>query len=660
MAYFSTHGRHMAGARRAFWAIAAFLAIGLMAAFLPAGTGGSPSAPILPVSAWVDAVMNWLVRDAAIGNLALSDLTRAMAAAAQWPIEALQKVLAEGWVSGAGFNKKQILPPASWLGVTLAASFLAWRLAGRRLALFAAIAGCYLALFGLWTSAMMTLSSVLFCVLAALGLGLIVGIRAHRSPGIEPAVRAIMNVMQTVPIFSYLLPTLLLFGYGPSAALFATVAFAMPPMVHATVLALQSVPSDTLDLARMTGCTRRQTLWKVELPVALPRLAIGLNQVVMMTLNMVIIASMIGAGGLGYDVLRALRRLDFGAAFEAGMAIVVLAVLLDRLTQALAQRQSVGRRTDRRGRDLLIALALIIVPTGLSLLVPALALWPKALTLTVAAPLNDAVSFVNTRFFDPLEALRTVALLHLMNPFRDLMQALPWPLVIAAVTGAGWWLGGLRAGLTVLALAMFILLTGYWRAAMGSLYLTTLAVLVSLVIGLPFGIWVASRPRLQHAVQVLLDTLQTLPTLVYLLPAVMLFRNGDFSALIAIVSYAIAPAVRYGIDGMLHVPSERVEAAAMSGCTRWQTFRHVRLPAALPTLLLGVNQTVMMALSMLVIAALVGTRELGQEVFTALSQGLAGPGIVAGLCVACLALIIDTLLKAAAARAMQRQGDTHA
>ncbi len=250
------------------------------------------------------------MRDARLGGLALSDLTRALAAAAQWPIEVLQKILAEGWVSGAGFNKKQILPPASWLGVTLAVALLAGRLAGWRLALFAVASGVYIATFGLWTSAMMTLSSVLFCALAALLLGLLIGIRAHRSPGIEPTVRAIMNVIQTVPIFSYLLPTLLLFGYGPSAALFATVAYAMPPMVHATVLALQSVPSDTMDLARMTGCSRRQTLWKVELPVAMPRLAIGLNQVVMMTLNMVIIASMIGAGGLGYDVLRALRRLD--------------------------------------------------------------------------------------------------------------------------------------------------------------------------------------------------------------------------------------------------------------------------------------------------------------------------------------------------------------
>ena len=640
-------------------ALLALVAVALAAFVFPFGTGGTPEAPPLPVSAWVDAAMTWIVRDAAVFGIGLSDITRAFAAAAQWPIEMMQKVLAEGWVSGAGFNKKQILPPASWLGVTLAAALLAWRLAGPRLAAFAAASGVYLAVFGLWTSAMMTLSSVLFCVLASLALGLVLGIRAHRSPGIEPTVRAVMNVMQTVPIFSYLLPTLLLFGYGPSAALFATVAYAMPPMVHATVIALQSVPSDTLDLARMTGCSRRQTLWKVELPVALPRLAIGLNQVVMMTLNMVIIASMIGAGGLGYDVLRALRRLDFGAAFEAGMAIVVLAVLLDRLTQALARQQSAGGGKKPARRALLTGVALILLPSALSLYLPALALWPKEWTLSVAAPLNDAVSYINQQFHDPLEAIRTVVLLYIMNPIRDAMQMLPWPLVIAGTAIAGWRLGGLRTAATVAALGLFIVITGYWSAAMGSVYLTLLSVLLSLAIGFPFGIWVAGKARLQAAVQLFLDTLQTLPTLVYLLPAVMLFRNGDFSALIAILSYAVAPAVRYGIDGMLHVPAERIEAAAMSGCSRWQTFRYVRLPGALPTLLLGVNQTVMMALSMLVIAALVGTRELGQNVFTALSQGLAGPGIVAGLCVACLALIIDTLLKAAAARAMQTQGNDH-
>jgi glycine betaine/proline transport system permease protein len=642
------------------WTVPVFLVLVAALGFaLPGSFGHLPDQAPLPLADWVGGGLNWFARDAAIGGLKIADLSRALAAAAEAPIDGLKVLLAEGVVTGAGFNKVQLAPPLSWLGVILATALLALRLSGRSLALMTLTAGAYLVFFGLWASAMTTLASVALCVVAALAIGLALGIWAYRSPGAEGVLRGVMNVMQTVPIFSYLLPTLLLFGYGPSAAVFATVVYALPPMVHATVLALRSVPAEALELARMTGCSRAQTLWKVELPVAVPRLAIGLNQVVMMTLNMVIIASMIGAGGLGYDVLRALRRLDFGTGFEAGMAIVALAVVLDRLTQAAARNQSTGRHGLWTRRDTVVALALLLVPTLASLAVPPLAAWPEKWALTTAPFWNGAVSFINQNFYGPLEAIRTALLLSVMNPFRDLLLAAPWSIVVALVGLAGYALGGVRTGLYVALLLLFIVVAGYWTAAMGSLYLTILSVAIALAIGMPFGIWAAGRPRLHGPVQLVLDTLQTLPTLVYLLPAVMLFRNGDFSALIAITSYAIAPAVRYGMAGMEHVPPERIEAAAMSGCTPWQTFRFVRLPAALPTLLLGVNQTVMMALSMLVIAALVGTRELGQEVFTALSRGETGPGIVAGLCVACIALVFDALLKAAAARAARHEGTLH-
>ncbi len=641
------------------WTLIAVALLIVAAPAFPAFLSDVPAWLIAPLSDWVGRALEWFARDAAIGGVTVAEITRAVAAGAEKPIDWLTVLLADGWVSGAGFNKVQVAPPLSWLGVVLATALLAWRLSGRGLAALTLLAGFYLAFFGLWASAMITLASVLLSVLTALALGLAIGIRAYRSPGTEATVRAVMNVMQTVPIFSYLLPTLLLFGYGPSAALFATVVYALPPMVHATVLALRSVPEESLELARMTGCSRFQTLWKVELPVAVPRLAIGLNQVVMMTLNMVIIASMIGAGGLGYDVLRALRRLDFGTGFEAGMGIVALAIVLDRLTQVAAHNLSTGQRGLWHRRDSAIALALLLVPTVVGLALPVLNQVPKEMTLTTAPFWNGVVTFINTTFYDPLEAFRTAMLLGVMNPLRDLLLAAPWALILALLALAGWAIGGMRTALYVAGLTLFVGVAGYWDPAMGSVYLTLLSVLIALALGLPFGIWVSSRKRLHAPVQLVLDTLQTLPTLVYLLPAVMLFRNGDFSALIAIVSYAIAPAVRYGMAGMAHVPVERIEAAAMTGCTRGQTFRLVQLPAALPTLLLGLNQTVMMALSMLVIAALVGTRELGQEVFTALSRGETGPGIVAGLCVACIALVADALLKAGAARAAKHQGGAH-
>ncbi len=625
------------------------------APFLPAPLVDVPQAMILPLSDRLGAALIWFAREASLGGIAVQDLTRGLANVIDAPIGGLQMLLAEGYVTGAGFNKVQLAPPLSWLGVILATIFLAWRLSGRGLSLLAGLAGSYVVVFGHWPSAMTTLANVLLCVVIAVVLGLTLGIWSARSARMETALRGLMNVMQTVPIFSYLIPTLLLFGYGPSAALAATVIYAVPPMVHATVLALRSVPSEMHELAALTGCTRRQALWHVELSVALPKLAIGLNQVVMMSLNMVIIASMIGAGGLGFDVLTALRKLDIGAGLEAGMAIVCLAVVLDRLTQAAVRTSAAGRRILRPG-DGWRLLALLAVPTGLSLLVPQLAQWPGGWRITTAPVWNDLVSWINVTFYAPLEALRTFWLLWIMYPLRDTLLAAPWASVVAIAALAGWGLGGARLAAMSGGLLMFIAVSGYWDAAMVSVYLVTLSVVVALFLGFPLGFWLAGRSALVEPARLVLDTLQTLPTLVYLLPAVMLFRNGDFSALIAVSSYAFAPAVRYGMEGLRAVPPDRMEAAAMIGCTRWQAFRAVELPAALPTLILGVNQTIMMALSMLVIAALVGTSELGQKVFTALSQGKTGEGIVAGLAVAALALTADALLVAWTARRARAMG----
>jgi glycine betaine/proline transport system permease protein len=613
--------------------------------FWPGWLVDVPQALVLPLADRLGRGMEWFAREAAVGGLAVQDATRAFAGLIDGPIRGLQVLLADGWVTGAGFNKVQVVPPLSWLGLIGLAAFLALRLSGRGLAALVAAAGLYVVTFGHWPSAMTTLANVALCGIAALGIGLALGIWSARSPRAEAILRGIMNVMQTVPIFSYLIPTLLLFGYGPAAALAATVIYALPPMVHATVLALRSVPAEVHELAALTGCTRRQRLWQVELPVALPKLAIGLNQVVMMSLNMVIIASMIGAGGLGFDVLNALRSLDIGKGLEAGMAIVALAVVLDRLTQAAARANAGGARVLRRG-DGRWMLVILLLPTVASLVLPALSEWPKGWRLTTAPYWDALVDWINLTWFAALDAFRSFALLRVMYPLRDALLAMPWALAIAAAALAGASLGGMRLAATVAGLLGFVALSGYWDAAMVSTYLVTLSVLLALVIGLPLGFLLARVPGATEPARLFLDTLQTLPTLVYLLPAVMLFRNGDVSAIIAISSYALAPAVRYGMEGLRQVPADRMEAAAMVGCTRWQAFRAVELPAAMPTLILGVNQTIMMALSMLVIAALVGTSELGQKVFTALSQGKTGEGIVAGLAVAALALTADALLVA--------------
>jgi glycine betaine/proline transport system permease protein len=400
-------------------------------------------------------------------------------------------------------------------------------------------------------------------------------------------------------------------------------------------------------------------LWQVQLPTALAKIAVGLNQSIMMTLNMVIIASMIGAGGLGFDVLKALRKLDIGRGLEAGMGIVALAIILDRISQAVARRAAHGKHREPGQWPLWRLVGLwMVVATGIALILDPVQAWPKDYVISTATFWNDLVSWINRELYDVLNAFRTFALLEVMRPIRDALAAAPWSMMIGLLAVGAYALAGARLALYCAALAFAIVLTGYWIPAMNSLYLISISVTLAVIMGFPIGFWLASRPRYQTAANLALDTLQTLPTLVYLLPAVMLFRIGDVSAVIAIILYAMAPAIRYAMVGMSQVPVARLEAAQIAGCTSWQTLRWIRFPAALPTLLIGVNQTIMMAFSMLIIAALVGTKDLGQEVLIALNRSLVGEGIVAGLCVACLALIADALLKAGAARASTHRHKT--
>ena len=610
-----------------------------------------PGFLLIPLSDWVGAGLTWFAREADIFGIAIQQITRGIAEFFNKPIKWAIVALADGIVGGRGLNRTQVIPPLPWVSVGGLMVLLAYRFGGIRLSATALLAVGFLVTFGLWHNAMVTLASVLASVAVAIVVGLFLGIWSYRNEKVEDVTRAIMNVMQTVPIFAYLVPTLLLFGYGPSAALIATVLYALPPMVHNTVLALKSIPPETIQCGEISGCTQRQLMRWVQLPSALPKLAVGINQAIMMTLNMVIIASMIGAGGLGFDVLVALRKLDIGSGLEAGLGIVALAVILDRISQAAALRASQGVFRGKHQRHLWqICLGWIIATTAIAQFIPVLQFWPDSLVLSTADYWNQWVSWINLEFYDSLNKVRTVLLLEIMRPLRDTLAATPWLLVVSIITIFGLILGGLKLGVLVSFYMLFIVVTGYWDPAMNSVYLIIISVSLALLIGFPLGFCFALTPRLQPGINLFLDTLQTLPTLVYLLPAVMLFRIGDVSAVIAVTSYALATAIRYAMVGLNQIPPARIEAAQMAGCKPWQTFLWVRLPAAFPTLILGINQTIMMAFSMLIIAALVGTKDLGQQVLIALNRSIVGQGIVAGLCVACIALVADALLKKWSAR----------
>ncbi len=241
-------------------------------------------------------------------------------------------------------------------------------------------------------------------------------------------------------------------------------------------------------------------------------------------------------------------------------------------------------------------------------------------------------------------------------PSSGLLLDLPWAGVMGLIALAGWRLGGWRLALLVGTLTLLIAATGQWEKAMITVYLCGISVLIAALIGIPVGILAAERKRLGPVVQAIIDTLQTLPSFVYLMPFVMLFRVGDFTAMLAVIAYAVAPAIRYTALGVSQVNPSLIEAGKAAGATPWQVLTKIKLRLALPEIMLGINQTIMLALSMLVITALVGTRDLGQEVYIALAKADTGRGIVAGLAVAFIAIIADRLISAASQRARLKLG----
>jgi glycine betaine/proline transport system permease protein len=290
------------------------------------------------------------------------------------------------------------------------------------------------------------------------------------------------------------------------------------------------------------------------------------------------------------------------------------------------------------------------------LVLPALQTYPEALRVTTGPVWSGLVEWINVNFFDGIEAAKNAILLNVLIPIKRFLLMLPWLGAALFLAALGWRLGGPRLAAPAGILTALVAAVGLWEEAMVTVYLCGISVVIAMLIGLPIGVAVAGSDRFWPPVRLLIDTLQTLPSFVYLMPAVMLFRVGDFTAMIAIVAFALAPAIRYAVLGLQGVDPRLIEAARAMGCTNRQILTRVRLRLALPEILLGLNQTIMMALSMLVITALVGTRDLGQEVYIGLTKADAGRGLVAGLCVAFIAIIADRLTQAAAARAKERLG----
>lgn len=270
---------------------------------------------LIPLDDWIEVVVDFLVEN-----------YRTQFQLIKWPVE--QTLHSIDWALNA-------LPP---LLVIILFAVLAWRTSGWKLMVFSTLTLFLIGFLGLWEDAMTTLAMVLSAVVFCTVVGIPLGILAARSDRFESYLRPVLDAMQTTPPFVYLVPVVMLFSIGTVAGVMATIVFALPPIIRLTNLGIRQVPRELVEAAVAFGATRGQVLRRVQLPLARPTIMAGLNQTIMMALSMVVIAALIGAGGLGVSVFQGLNSLEVGLAGIGGLSIVLIAIVLDRITQSLGKR----------------------------------------------------------------------------------------------------------------------------------------------------------------------------------------------------------------------------------------------------------------------------------------------------------------------------------
>ncbi len=634
--------------RYLYWVIAlAIIVLGQFAAGRIAWVEHYPSDWTLPLKDWIDSFFEWLVYgvrffDGTSFEFTPRDLTRGVSGLLAYPLGLSESLFFDG------FSKQ--VPALPWITVVGLAALLGHWVGGWRSALLGAVAFMYLALFGVWKASMQTFSLVLVTVPMVFLIGLIAGVLMSKSRRFKNAVTPLFDILQSMPPFAYLVPIVVLYGVGNVPAMIATALFAVPPVARCISLGLESVRHGVLEAGQMMGCTRWQLLWRVQLPAARSVLLVGLNQGIMQTLAMIVLAALIGASGLGSELLTSLQSLRLGEALEQGIAIVVIAVVLDRYSRAYALKQPVyvdpGLSWWRRHPYVVLALAFLVTSILLARVFPDLALLTDKHSVTTAPYWNAGIDWINLNLYESVQAFRNFALLEVLIPTRNFFQAIPWITFVALVALLGYRLGGCSVALIAGLLILFPAAIGLWLETMTTLYMIGTAAIVCISVGFVIGLGASRTAGWSRFAAGVCDFLQTFPSFIYLIPVVMLFKVSDLSAIIAVLLFAVVPMIRYTILGLRGVPTPIMEAATQQGATRLQRLVKVELPIALPEIMLGVNQVIFMALFMVAITALIGTQDLGAEINAARSGNEIGKALVAGLCIAFLGIAADRLIGA--------------
>ena len=523
----------------------------------------------MPMEFWDEDIQEYKTRPLVL------QITRVISGTMLFFIEFIREILIGGvktvvtftswdWIDA---NPWAELPGLPWTIVTAGAVILGYKLNGKGLAIFAGIAMIYISVFGQWKPSMQTLSFILVAAPVSFILGLSLGIMAYKSKAVEKALYPILLVMQTMPQYAVLVPAMVLFGIGDHSAAIITIVVATPPMILLTLLGLRGVSPEVIEAGKMSGCNNLQLMLKVLIPTARRDILIGVNQVIMVCLSMAVISAFIGAKGLGWNLLLALNQLNIGLALEAGICISLIAVVLDKMSLAWANKQTdyFGNLTffQRNKHGMFFAGSVLI---GLILAYFGSFYFKEGFNYLYEVPHNKGIStaefwnrgvdWIWDTFFYPLKIFNTWLIVDVLQPMRAAYLRMPIVATFVLVMGAGYIIGGIRSALVMGGLTLFIALSPWWDRALVTAYMATFGVIVASTIGITMGTLCAQNKYSAKFILAVCDIFQTFPSFVYLIPVMMLFGVTDTSVLIAVIVYATIPATRYTVEGLRSISPE--------------------------------------------------------------------------------------------------------
>ncbi len=599
-----------------------------------------------------------------------------------------------------------------WILIMSLMTFPALAYGGIRLALFCMFTVYFWGAVDMWEVSMQTLALMGLSVILSVILGVILGIFSSQSDRFENFLKPILDTMQVMPAFVYLFPAMFFFGIGGAPAILATLIYAMPPIIRLTNLGIRQVSKETIESAESFGSNKYQLLFKIKIPMALPSIMMGVNQTIMMALALVVLATFIGAEGLGGQVWQAIRKLDVGWAMEGGLCILFMAIMFDRLSSAISKDKEtlpddvekfylLPQSLQRYPLANLIELPLRIIVkltylifsniinifasffdssisifnksySGIiknfinqryflfsSLLIFvfiyifdayffAIGTFPETWTIEIQKPIENAVKAMtlDPGFISFAKGLKYFIYLYLLKPLNAFLTQIPWWYTMVVFIIIGYVTVGLRFATITAILLAFIGATGMWMHSMITLSSVLVSVLICFVIGVPLGVLASYNKWYRDIQNVVLDAMQTLPYFCYLIPVLMFFGGNIVSAVIATVIYSVPPIIRLTALGLSQVSGGYSEVSKSFGGTGIQTLNKVKFPLAVPSLVMGFNQTVIMAFAMQIVTPLIGGKGLGLQVFNALQRSDTGRGLSAGLAIVLLAIIIDRITHA--------------